>query len=149
MKRKLSFALLFLMLLAVLSPRAARADLGYWSAALVGSWRHPTTGDVYRFNSNATYTWTRAKATVESVIGSSGYWKIVQPTAKESGGSQEGPVALILKQRKIVFENENSGKRYSSNLKMDSRLVVNTVIVNDAENRNLFRIEGANWKRVK
>lgn len=130
------------MFMAVLSPRAAHADLGYWSAALVGTWRHPTTGDVYRFNSNATYTWSHARPTAESVIGGSGYWKIVQPTTKESGGSQEGPVALLLKQRKLVFKKHR--RRYARNVKMEERLVVNTV-----RNKNFYYIDGTNWKRVK
>lgn len=133
--------------MALLTPRAAHADLGYWSAALIGTWKHPQTSEIYRFNSNATYTVTYAKPTTEMVAGSSGWWKIAQPTEKESGGSQEGPVALILKQRKLFFNDE--GRKYSSNLKMQHRLIVDTVIVDDAENRNLYRIDGINWKRLK
>ena len=148
MKLKLSLLLGVAALMAMLMPRAAHADLGYWSAALVGTWKHPQTGAVYRFNSDATYTMTHAKPTTENVVGSSGWWKIAQPNQKESGGSQEGPVALILKTRKITMLGQN-GKRYTSDIKVESRSVVNTVFVDDAENRNLYRINGVNWKRVK
>ncbi len=148
MKFKLSLLLGVAALLFALAPRAAHADLGYWSAALVGTWKHPQTGEVYRFNSDATFTHSYAKPTEENVVGASGWWKIAQPTAKESGGSQEGPVALIFKTRKITILGQN-GKRYTSDIKNDSRSVVNTVFVKDAENRNLYRIDGVNWKRVK
>ena len=142
MKTKASFASMLLMFMVVLSPRAAHADLGYWSAMLVGIWRHPTSGDVYRFKSDATYSRSRAKPTVKSVIGDSGYWKIVQPTTKESGGSQEGPVALLLKQRKLVFQK--NGRRYARNSRIEKRLVVDTV-----GNKNYYKIDGTNWKSVK
>ncbi len=148
MKIKLSPVLALAAFSALLTPRAAHADLGYWSAALVGNWKNPQTGATYRFNSNATYTLIYAKATHENVVAASGWWKIVQPTEKESGGSQEGPVALLLKTRKITLLGQN-GKRYTSGIKVDSRLVANTVIVDGAENRNLYRIGGVNWKRVK
>lgn len=148
MKFKLSFALALLMLCALLSPRAARADLGYWSAALVGTWKHPTNGNVYRFNSDATYTLTYAKPTEEGVAATSGYWKIVQPTQKESGGSMEGPVALLIKQRKLTFQ-EDDGRRYTRNFPFQYRLVVDTVIVDGEDKRDLYRIDGATWKRVK
>ena len=148
MKVKNSLIFLVALLLAVLTPRAARADLGYWSAALIGTWKHPQTGDIYRFNSDATYTQTYAKPTEEAVKGASGWWKIVQPTAKESGGSMEGPVALLLKQRKITFQ-EDDGRVYTRNLKNEYRLVVNTVGVGDEEDKNFYRIDGINWKRVK
>lgn len=127
-------------------PRAAHADLGYWSAALVGTWKHPTTGDVYHFNSNATYTLTNAKPSKKGVAGSWGYWKIVQPTAKESGGSMEGPVALLIKQRKVTLQKDR--RRYTRNGKMDYRLVVNTVRDNKGDKKNLYSIDGAQWKRV-
>jgi hypothetical protein len=138
MKIKFSFASMLLMFMAVLSPRAAHADLGYWSAMLVGTWRHPTSGDVYRFKSDATYSWSRAKPTAKSVSGGSGYWKIVQPTTEESGGSQEGPVALLLKQRKLVFQK--NGRRYTRNSKAEKRLVVDAV-----ENKNFYKI-AHEWK---
>ncbi|HEX8833818.1 MAG TPA: hypothetical protein VF719_06435 [Abditibacteriaceae bacterium] len=139
---KSSFALLLLMFMAALSPRAAHADLGFWSARLVGIWRHPASGDVYRFDSNATYTYSPAGQTSKNVIGSSGYWKIVQPTDKESGGSQEGPVALLLKQRKLVLQKE--GRRHTRNSIREKRLVVDTT-----KDRNLYKIDGTIWKRVK
>lgn len=148
MKLKLPLLLLLAAAMALLTPHVARADLGYWSAALVGTWKHPATGDLYRFNSDATYTLINAKPTSEAVAGSSGYWKIVQPTPKESSGSQEGPVALLIKQRVIRFK-EDDGRQYTRNLKMEYRLVVNTVIVDGAEKKNLYTIDRAQWKRVK
>ena len=148
MKTKISLFLAVATLLFVLAPRAAHADLGYWSAALIGAWKNPETGEIYRFNSDATYTMTAPKPDHERIVGSSGWWKIVQPTEKESGGSQEGPVALLIKQRKITFLEE-SGRRHTENFKTDYRLVVNTVIVDDAENRNLYTIDDEIWKRIK
>lgn len=140
--------LLFLLVAALgLMPRPAHANLGYWSAALVGTWKHPATGDVYRFNSNATYTLTNSRSSKTGVIKSWGYWKIVQPTAKESGGGMEGPVALLVKQRKITLQR-NSGRRYTRNRRMDYRLVVDTVRVNGMDKRNLYIIDGAQWKRI-
>ncbi len=147
MKLKFPLFFAFAIFVALITPRAAHADLGYWSAALVGTWKHPQTGEIYRFNSNATYTTTYAKPTTEMVAGSSGWWKIAQPTEKESGGGQEGPVALILKQRKLLFNNE--GRKYNRNFKMEYRLIVDTVTADDAENKNLYRIAGVNWKRIK
>ena len=147
MKLKLSLTLFVALLMALFAPRAAHADLGYWSAALIGTWKHPQTGDVYRFKSDATYTMSHAKPTTEMVAGSSGWWKIAQPTEKESGGRPEGPVALILKQRKLFFNDE--GRKYSSNLKMEYRLVVDTISTGEKDNKNLYRIDGVNWKRVK
>lgn len=148
MKLKLSFTLFVAALMALLTPRAAHADLGYWSAALLGTWKNPQTGEIYRFNSNATYTMTSPKPTHERVVASSGWWKIVQPTQKESGGSLEGPVALLIKQRKITFLEEH-GLRHTENLKLDTRLVVDTVGAPGEKNRNLYQIDGVNWKRVK
>ena len=147
---KIKFSLIFVvaLLMAALTPRAAHADLGYWSAALIGNWKNPKTGDVYRFKSDATYTLTYAKPTEQKLSVTSGYWKIVQPTEKESGGSMEGPVALLIKQRKITFK-EDDGRTYTRNFKNDYRLVVNTVFVEDAEDRNQYRIDGANWKRQR
>lgn len=148
MKLKLSLTLFIAALMALLMPRAAHADLGYWSAALVGTWKHPKTGAVYRFNSDATYTMTSPKPNHERIVGSSGWWKIVQPTEKESGGSLEGPVALLIKQRKTTFLEEH-GLRHTENLKMDYRLVVDTIGAPGEKNRNLYQIDGVNWKRVK
>ena len=148
MKIKLSLFFVLAALMAVLTPRAAHADLGYWSAALIGTWKNPRNGDVYRFNSNATYTMTSLKPSHERIIASSGWWKIVQPTEKESGGSQEGPVALLVKQRKITFLEE-SGLRHTEDFKFDYRLVVDTIGEADEKNRDLYRIDGVNWNRVQ
>ena len=147
MKLKLSLSLGVAALMFAFAPRAAHADLEYWSAALFGTWKHPRTGDLYRFNSNATYTLTYAKVGEQHRAATSGWWKIVQPTQKESGGSQEGPVALLLKQRKVTFL-EPHGQKRTENRKKDYRLVVNTVETEAGSNRNLYWIDGAQWKRV-
>lgn len=140
--------MLLLMVLAVASPRAARADLGYWSAALVGTWRHPTNGDVYRFNSDATYTFTPGGAARQhGHLWHSGWWKIGQPTAKERA-AMHGPVALIIKARRRTVIDGSSTQVVPT--KRDFRLLVNTVLVEGkGDSRDLYRIDGVNWRRVK
>lgn len=119
--------------LGLLAPIAS-ADLGFWSAKLVGKWRHPQNGDFYEFRSNATYTFRAGAAKRRAGnISHSGFWKIVPPTLREAGGGMEGPVALLLK--------SNGQTR---------RLVADTVRSSDGEMvRNRYLIGGARWKRVR
>ena len=148
MKITLSLFFVLAALAAVLTPRAAHAGLSYWSAALIGTWKSPETGAVYQFKSDATYTYTNPKPGDSRIVAESGWWKIAQPTEKESGGSQQGPVALIIKMRKVTFLEEH-GLRHTESIKSDARSVVDTVFEQDKENPNLYRINGVNWKRVK
>ena len=146
---KLKFLLALALLLLAISARVARADLGFWSNALVGTWRHPRSGDVYRFRSDATYEFVagprKAKA---GELSHSGWWKIAQPTRKESGGSQEGPVALVIKARKRTVAGKGGTRTLAT--KRDFRLVVNTVLIDGkGMTRELYRIDGVTWKRVR
>ncbi len=122
-------------ILAFASPiKIARADLGFWSARLVGSWRHPTNGDLYQFRSNATYTFRAGAAKKRgSHISHSGFWKIVPPTDREAGGGMEGQVALRLKSPQRT-----------------RRLVVDIVTRGEGEvSREFYQIGGAKWRRTE
>ncbi len=128
----------------------ARADLGFWSRALVGTWRHPTNGDRYRFGSDATYTFSAGPYKRKGgQLSHSGFWKIVQPTQAESGGSMEGPVALVLRSRSRVV------KRGRQRVVLDSRrsfrIVVDTSPDENGEGvvDDRYYIGGAKWIRVR
>lgn len=142
------FWLLWVLLVAC-PLQVARADLGFWSSALVGTWRHPRNGDKYRFNSDATYTfWAGAVKRKGGNLSHSGSWKIVQPTARESGGSLEGPVALRLNSTsRVVLEK---GVRRTVATNRTFRIVVDTIRHDgEAPENNAYRIGDAIWKRVK
>ncbi|RYG57635.1 hypothetical protein EON80_28050 [bacterium] len=115
-----------------LGSQAAHADLGFWSGHLVGVWKQPVSGDVYRFNSNATYSFTpKAKKTATH----SGWWKVVMPTEAESGGGAEGPVAVRLK--------------LSGSVAKERRLVVDALYKPDhVVDKRYYRIGGVKWVRV-
>lgn len=145
---KKQFCLLGLLLL-FFSPQAARADLGFWSAHLVGTWRHPKSGDKYHFRSDATYQFKGgAKNRRRGNVSHSGFWKIVQPTEKESGGSMEGPVALSLRSTSRTVLQGGRERVLKSNRVF--RIVVDTV-QSDSEwiDKNGYWIGGTKWKRVK
>lgn len=133
--------------------RVAHADLGFWSRALVGTWRHPTNGDRYRFGSDATYTFTAGPAKRRSgQLSHSGFWRITQPTEEESGGSQEGPVALVLNARMRVVRR--GGQRVVLNTKRSFRLVVDVLPVDIEQNEegrdnNFYFIGRTKWIRVR
>lgn len=143
--KKLVFCLFFLLNFAA----AARADLGFWSAALVGIWRHPKSGDTYRFRSDATYVFQAGSAKRRAGnISHSGHWKIVQPTQKESGGSMEGPVALRLDSKtRTVLEGQ-----LPRVLKSNRRFRLAVDVAKSRENlvdRRHYLIGGVIWKRVR
>lgn len=148
MKFKLSLLLGVAALLSVLAPRAAHADLGYWSKSLVGNWFHPVTRDLYIFKSNATYTRVIDKGNSKAVT-EEGWWKIVQPTPSESGGSQEGPVALVLKARKSTTTNQVGDKGVTKKLKRDSRHVVDIIADGEKTNRDFYLFDGIKLERVE
>ena len=135
--------------LTLLPLRAARADLGFWSQALVGTWRHPGNGDLYRFNSNATYTFTSGRAKRRAgQLSHSGHWKIVQPTEKESGGSMEGPVALVLDSRSRVVHRGN--RRVVLPSRRAFRLVVDVVFDDEHQLKiNRYYLGEVQWIRVR
>ncbi|RYX81706.1 hypothetical protein EON83_22745 [bacterium] len=147
-----SFTALGMLVGATLLPASlAHADLGFWSKALIGTWRHPSNGDVYRFNSNATYTFTAGKANARSgQLSHSGYWKIAQPTERESGGSMEGPVALVVKPRSRVVLR--SGRKVTVATTRSFRLVVDVAFKSHGDERetdpDYYNISGVKWRRV-
>ncbi len=128
----------------------ARADLGFWSHNLVGTWRHPTNGDRYRFGSDATYTFSAGPFKRRSgQLSHSGFWKIVNPTQRESGGSQEGPVALVLNARtRIVLQGR---KRVVLDTRRSFRLVVDIAFDENGEGMddNFYTIGKTRWIRVR
>lgn len=126
----------------------AHADLGYWSAALVGNWRHPSNGDRYQFHSNGTYIFTSGPAKARTGhLSHSGFWKIVQPTQKESGGSLEGPVALILRSKtRVVLERKRRILRSNRTFRI---LVDSAADGEENSMRSDYYIDGVRWKRVK
>ncbi len=131
------------------STATARADLGFWSSALIGKWRHPTSGDTYQFRSDATYVFRAGSAKRRAgLLSHSGFWKIVQPTQKESQGSMEGPVALLLDSRqRTVLKGQESRVLRS---KRRFRIVVD--VAKSGENRvdrRHYFIGGVAWKRVR
>lgn len=129
--------------------QTARADLGYWSAALVGTWKHPTNGDVYRFNSDATYTFYKFRKNVKSdgVILHSGWWKIYDAGRKVFG--PHGPVGLRLKAR--TREVMRAGKRRTMKTNRVFELLVNTpfgVEGDPSENGKYYLLDGVKWLRT-
>lgn len=139
--------LIFVLTLGQVS--TVRADLGFWSAHLVGTWRHPSNGDRYQFRSDATYTFFAGAAKRRNGNWShSGFWKIVEPTAKESGGSLEGPVALSLKARnRVVFEGKKPRVLRSNRI---FRLVVDVALKEDNfVAKKYYFINGTRWVRVR
>ena len=99
-KIKISLFWVLAALMVALTPRAAHADLGFWTKNLIGVWTHPVTMDQYIFRSDAKYIKTNNKSGA-GAVSEEGWWKIVQATEKE-GGSMEGPVTLVLKARKRI-----------------------------------------------
>ena len=141
-----SFLMMFFAFFAI---QNARADLGYWSAALVGNWRHPSNGDRYRFNSNGSYVFTSGPAKARGGnLSHSGFWKIVQPTEKESGGSFHGPVALILRSRSRVVRESRRRRVVRSHRTF--RILVDSA-ASEEENslQSDYYIGGVRWKRVR
>lgn len=128
-----------------------RADLGFWSAHLVGTWRHPSNGDRYQFRSDATYTFFAGAAKRRNGnVSHSGFWKIVQPTAKESGGSPEGPVALRLNAHsRVVLEGKKPRVLRSNRI---FRLVVDVTVIPKEDNlvdKKYYLINRTRWVRVR
>ncbi len=129
--------------------QTARADLGYWSAALVGFWNHPTNGDVYHFYSDATYTFYKFQKTGnrEGLVSHSGWWKIYDPGNKVSGS--HGPVGLRLKARRQVVLRD--GKRHTLKTRRVDELLVNTsfgVEGDPSENGQYYLMDGVKWART-
>ncbi|BCM89302.1 hypothetical protein IAD21_01147 [Abditibacteriota bacterium] len=133
----------------VFSVGVAHADLGFWSRALIGTWRHPTNGDLYRFNSNATYTFTAGKASARTgQLAHSGSWKIAQPTQRESGGSMEGPVALVLNSHNRTIKR--NGRKVTLTSTRSFRLVVDVVHKGGEDiEPNHYYIGRTKWIRVR
>ncbi len=127
----------------------AQADLGSWSHALIGTWRNPTSGDLYRFSPNATYTFTAGQAKARGgQLAHSGYWKIAKPTESESGGSMEGPVALVLNSRTRTVRR--NGRKVTLVSHRSFRLVVDVVQNDEREiDPNHYIIGHAKWVRVR
>ena len=148
MKIKLSLFWVLAVLMAALTPRAAHADLGWYSASLVGTWKHAETGMVYEFKSDATYTFTNPRPGDSRIVAQSGWWKIAQPTEKESGGNPEGPVALITKMRKVTFLEEH-GLRHTESLVSDTRSTLNFLGNDGGKRPDVALINDMKWKRVK
>lgn len=146
MKKRFGWFLLFWM---AFSTQTARADLGFWSAALRGVWLNPQNGDRYQFRSNATYTfWAGNSKSRSQSVSHSGWWKIAPPTQKESGGSMEGPVALVL--RSTARTVSQGGRERILKSTRTFRIVVDTV-QSDGEriDKDFYRIGKVKWKRVK
>ena len=148
MKIKLSLFFALAVLVAFLTPRAAHADLGWYSATLVGTWKHAESGMVYTFKSDATYTFTNPKPGDSRIVAQSGWWKIATPTEKESGGSPEGPVALITKMRKVTFLEEH-GLRHTKSLVLDTRSVLDFLGADMEKKPDISLIDSMKWTRVK
>ena len=139
---------LFLFCALLFTPLAARADLGFWGANLVGTWRHPVSGDRYHFRSDATYTFTAGAAKRRTgQMSHVGFWKIVEPTPRESGGSLEGPVALLLKsRRRVVWENSKRRMLRSNRV---FRLVVDVMVREENRvDKRYYHIGGVKWVRM-
>lgn len=150
MKKSMGLSLFFVLF----SVQIARADLGFWSAALVGKWRNPKSGDTYRFRSDATYVFQAGSAKRRAAKrragnrAHSGFWKIVQPTKRESQGSMEGPVALRLDSRtRTVLE-----ARKLRVLRSNRRFRIAVDVAKSGENlvdRHHYFIDGVIWSRVR
>ena len=70
------------LLLTVLSGRTkpAQADEGWFSALLVGKWRHIKTGEQYHFRSDGAYTFfTGSAQRRRGVLEYSGRWRTFNP----------------------------------------------------------------------
>ena len=129
--------------------RTVRADRGFWSRHLVGTWRHPSNGDRYQFRSDATYSFFAGAAKRRNGdLSHSGFWRIVDPTAKESGGSLEGPVALGLSARSRVVLESNKPRVLRSS--RNFRLVVD-VVPDEASfvNKKYYLFSKIRWVRVR
>lgn len=138
------------LLLLAFAP-AAHADLGFWSAALIGKWRHPTNGDTYQFRRDSTYIFRAGAKRSAGNLSHAGFWKIVQPTQQESGGSLEGPVVLSLKSTSRVVLEGQKPRVLRSNRRF--RIVVDIArrVKTDADSidTNRYWIGDTRWKRVR
>lgn len=134
--------------LALLPTSVARADLGFWSQALVGTWKHPTNGDRYRFGSDATYTFTSGPAKArKGTLSHSGFWRISQPTDEESPGFH-GPVALIIDAKSRVARQGR--KKVVLAYNRSFRILVNTASQDESPSDGTRYIIGdARWIRVR
>ena len=148
MKIKLCFVLFVATLMAMLTPRAAHADLGWYSATLVGTWKHAESGMVYKFKANATYSLTIPKPGDSHIVAETGWWKVAQPTEKESGGNPEGPAALITKTRKVTFL-EDHGLLHTENIVSDTRSILDFLGDDDSKKPDICLINSMKWTRVK
>ena len=118
---------------------------------MVGIWNHPTNGDVYHFNSDATYTYYKFQAPGKKngLISHSGWWKITDPGRKIVPGL-EGPVGLRLKARQNVVLRD--GKRHTLKTNRVFELLVNTPfgVENKPDNNGkYYLINGVKWRRTK
>ena len=135
--------------LALLPAPAARADLGFWSQALVGTWKHPTNGDRYRFGSDATYTFTAGAARArKGTLSHSGFWRISQPTEEESPGFH-GPVALIIDAKSRIAKRGRQKVVLGYNRSF--RILVNTASQDNEspDDGTRYIIGGIKWIRVR
>lgn len=133
--------------LALLPAPVARADLGFWSQALVGTWKHPTNGDRYRFGSDATYTFTAGEAKARrGTLSHSGFWRISQPTEEESPGFH-GPVALIIDAKSRIARQGR--KKVVLPYNRSFRILVNTAGEDGETDSGHYYIGGAKWIRVR
>lgn len=129
--------------------RVVRADLGYWSRALTGTWRHPTNGDCYRFGSDATYTFTAGPAKRKSgQLSHSGFWRMSRPTEEESDGSLDGIAALILDSKSRIVRRGKNRVVLDSNRSF-RLIVVNAQDANGEPTDDAFYIGRAKWIRVR
>ena len=150
MKIKLSFALVLGLMLALFAPRAAHADLGYYSQSLLGTWEHPTNGDVLEFHSDATYIFT---AGPEKRRGGDfvhrGFWKLYTvDTPPESGES-----GLLLKVRSRVVMEDGGKRTYNMTQELRHRIEYPSYEGDDGtaaatKENNFYIIDGAKWKRL-
>ncbi len=151
MKIKFSFALVLGLMLALFAPRAAHADLGYYSQSLLGTWEHPTNGDVLEFHSDATYIFT---AGPEKRRGGNamhrGFWKLYNvDTAPESGES-----GLLLKVRsRVAWDEEGDKRTYKVNEELRHRIEYPGYEGDDGtaeatKENNFYIIDGTKWKRL-
>jgi hypothetical protein len=76
----ISWLLVINVLLGALWIPSARADAGWFSAILVGKWRHAQSGERYHFRSDGSYTfWTGKAARRSGTLEYSGRWRTFNP----------------------------------------------------------------------
>ncbi len=151
MKIKLSLALVVGLMLAFFAPRAAHADLGYYSQSLLGTWEHPTNGDVLEFHSDATYIFTAGPAKRRGGnFMHRGFWKLYDVDGAPEGGES----GLLLKVRSRVAWDEEGDKRTSKvNEELRHRIEYPSFEGDDGtaaatKENNAYYIDAAKWKRL-